>query len=139
MSWNPYRIIDCWVDGFDIYCKRSDGTWKLDIRDYSQAHYPRVQYLINNPDVLAKVGFDEDGFPEWPNGWAPDPDVFKDEGMKVNVEAPNKSASSLAEPTPEEALNWLRTLGIEYKMINGKPHVRVEDEEKILSILERKG
>lgn len=65
--------------------------------------------------------------------------MFKDEGVKVNVEAPNKAASSLAGPTQEEALNWLRTLGIEYKMINGKPHVRVKDEEKILSIFERKG
>lgn len=94
MNWTPYSVLGAWVDGFDIYLKCSDGTWVLDLRKYSHANHPQVKHLIDHPEILADIRFDEDGFPEWPNGFAPDPDIFRDEGTRVVVN-PGKAASSL--------------------------------------------
>jgi hypothetical protein len=99
-----YSIEHTWVDGYDIYCKFNDGLWKLDIRNYSQAGHPEIQYLINNPDVLANVGFDEDGWPEWPNGFAPDTDIFREEGIKIENKVENWELDNPMSLTLEQAI-----------------------------------
>lgn len=107
------------------------------MRKYSQASYPEVKYLIDNPDVLANVGFDEDGWPEWPNGFAPDTDIFRDEGEKVSGASP-KVASNLS----SKVTAALRDSGVPIRTRDGVTEVLVTPatenpvREKVRKVLE---
>lgn len=43
-------------------------------------------------------------------------------------------ANPALSPSPEDALKWLDALGIEYKMVKGKPVVKLVDKDKIVKI-----